>query len=97
MSRPALLSEQALQHHSDLLPDWTVDAKSIHRDFILADFVSAIGFINAIAIHAEKMDHHPEISLYGWNKVKVTLSTHDQGGLTELDFLLAANINAIGI
>ena len=54
-----------------------------------------IGFINAIAIHAEAMDHHPEIRLYGWNKLDISISTHDKGGLTLLDMDLASKIDAI--
>ncbi|MFM8840812.1 MAG: 4a-hydroxytetrahydrobiopterin dehydratase [bacterium] len=95
MGRPNLLNQEALMHHMALLPSWESDGKSICRTIILHDFVSAIGFVNAIAIHAESMDHHPEIRIYGWNKVEVTISTHDQGGLTELDMVLASKIDAI--
>lgn len=95
MTRPDLLSEEAIRNHLELLPLWESDGKKIMRTSILHDFVSAIGFINAIAIHAEAMDHHPEIRLYGWNKVDISISTHDKGGLTLLDMELAAKIDAI--
>lgn len=97
MSRPDLLSEEAIHNHLGLLPLWESDGKSIKRTCILHDFVSAIGFINAIAIHAEAMDHHPEIRLYGWNKVDISISTHDKGGLTLLDMDLASKIDAISM
>ena len=95
MSRPDLLTEEAIRNNLGLLPLWESNGKSIKRTCVLHDFVSAIGFINAIAIHAEAMDHHPEIHLYGWNKVDVTISTHDKGGLTQLDMDLASKIDAI--
>jgi 4a-hydroxytetrahydrobiopterin dehydratase len=51
--------------------------------------------VSAVGVLAETADHHPDILIHGWNKVKITLSTHDQGGLTELDFALAAKIDAL--
>jgi len=95
MSRPDLLSEEAIRNHLELLPLWTTDGKKLMRTCILHDFVSAMGFMNAIAIHAEAMDHHPELRLYGWNKVDITISTHDKGGLTILDMELATKIDTI--
>jgi len=95
MSRPELLSKELIDNHSALLPMWINDGLSLKRQFILSNFASAIGFINAIAILSEAMDHHPDIHLYGWNKVSVLISTHDKGGLTELDFQLASKIDSI--
>lgn len=69
--------------------------KSIVREIGAANFVAAVGIINSIALLAEKLDHHPDILLYGWNKLRITLSTHDVGGLTELDFTLAAQIDGL--
>jgi 4a-hydroxytetrahydrobiopterin dehydratase len=97
MSRPELLSTEALNHHLALLPNWECDGKCIRRTFILQDFVSAIGFVHAIAIHAETMDHHPDIRIYGWNKVDVIISTHDRGGLTMMDMDLASKVDAISL
>ena len=97
MSRPDLLSEEAIRNHLELLPLWKSDGKNIMRTIILHDFVSAMGFMNAIAIHAEAMDHHPELRLYGWNKLDVLISTHDKGGLTMLDMELASKIDAISL
>jgi 4a-hydroxytetrahydrobiopterin dehydratase len=51
--------------------------------------------VNAIALLAETMDHHPDLFVYGWNKLRITLSTHDQGGLTILDIQLAKKIDAL--
>jgi 4a-hydroxytetrahydrobiopterin dehydratase len=69
---------------------WQVaaDRDAIHKDFVFANFVEAFGWMTRIAIQAEKMNHHPEwFNVY--KTVKVTLSTHDAGGLTELDVKLA--------
>jgi 4a-hydroxytetrahydrobiopterin dehydratase len=78
------------------LPGWAkVAARSaITRSFKWADFNEAWGFMNRVALIAEKMDHHPEWSNV-WNKVEITLSTHDAGGLSDLDFKLAAAIDAV--
>jgi 4a-hydroxytetrahydrobiopterin dehydratase len=72
------------------LPDWKYEAQrgSITRDFTFADFKEAFSFMSQIALAAEKQDHHPEwFNVY--NKVKITLTTHDANGLTQLDIDLA--------
>ncbi|WP_281018270.1 MULTISPECIES: 4a-hydroxytetrahydrobiopterin dehydratase [unclassified Minwuia] len=72
------------------ISDWSlVDGRdAITRTFQFKDFNAAFGFMSRVALKAEKMDHHPEwFNVY--NKVEVTLSTHDAGGLTELDIKLA--------
>jgi 4a-hydroxytetrahydrobiopterin dehydratase len=72
------------------LPDWSmVDGRdAIHKRFVFADFNAAFGFMARVALIAEKMDHHPEWSNV-YRTVDVTLSTHDAGGLTDLDVTLA--------
>ncbi|HXU82982.1 MAG TPA: 4a-hydroxytetrahydrobiopterin dehydratase [Polyangia bacterium] len=76
------------------LPGWAkVSGRSaITRSFKWADFSEAWGFMSRVALVAEKMDHHPEWANV-WNKVHITLSTHDAGGLSDLDFKLAAAID----
>ncbi len=72
-------------------PLWhrTPGREAITREFAFVDFVQAFAFMTEIALAAEKIDHHPEwFNVY--NRVTVTLSTHDAGGLTQRDFLLAA-------
>jgi 4a-hydroxytetrahydrobiopterin dehydratase len=88
-----LLSEEEIAYFLISNPCWSRDGNKIIRELSLADFPSAIGMINSIAFVAEKMDHHPDILLYGWNKLRLTLYTHDSGGLTELDFRLAKKID----
>ena len=68
--------------------DWKKQGSTITRTFQFKDFPMAIKFVNAVAKLAEKAWHHPDIDIR-WNKVTLTLTTHDAGGLTEKDFKLA--------
>ncbi len=97
MERPALLTEFELERLIPTeLPGWNRLGNSLVLEIGTASFASAVGIINAIAITAEAMDHHPDILLYGWNKLRVTCSSHDCGGLTMLDIELARRINGLG-
>ena len=76
---------------SAALPDWSYSSERggcLSRNFVFADFVQAFGFMTQLALHAEKMNHHPEWSNV-WNRVNIVLTTHDAGGLTERDITLA--------
>ena len=78
------------------LPEWQFGAErggSIRRDFVFADFVQAFAFMTRIALVAEKHDHHPEWSNV-YNRVSITLTTHDAGGLTAKDIALARAADA---
>lgn len=66
---------------------------ALHKQFVFKDFNAAFGFMTRVALKAEKMNHHPEWSNV-WNKVDITLATHDAGGLTSLDLELARFIDA---
>ena len=66
------------------------------RDWKLDDFAAAIAFVNRVAELAEQANHHPDMLVHGWNHVRLTLSTHSQGGLTEADFELADEIDRLG-
>lgn len=70
------------------VPAWKQSGDEISRTFTFKDFAGAMRFVNAVAGEAEKANHHPDIDIR-WNKVTLTLSTHDAGGLTEKDFALA--------
>ncbi len=78
------------------LPDWVMadDRDAITRTFRFADFNAAWGFMARVALLAEKQDHHPEWSNV-WNRVEITLSTHDAGGLSVRDVMLARAIDAL--
>ena len=76
------------------LPGWTRKDASITRLYEFKDFVAAMKFVNGAAKIAEQANHHPDIDIR-WNKVKLTLSTHDEGGLTEKDTALARKFNLL--
>ncbi|MEN6511498.1 MAG: 4a-hydroxytetrahydrobiopterin dehydratase [Chloroherpetonaceae bacterium] len=95
MARPELLPEEEIEIQLEDLPLWNREGKVIVRNYVALNFVAAIGLINSIAICAEAMDHHPDILLYGWNKLRIMLTTHDKDGLTKLDFVLAKKIESI--
>lgn len=73
---------------------WTRDGDSIVGEFKLKDFNEAIGFVARVALAAEKADHHPDIDIR-WNKIRLVLSTHSEGGLTRKDFDLGAKIASL--
>ena len=68
---------------------------AIVRELKLADFGAAITLVDRVAVLAETANHHPDILVHGWNKVRLTLSTHSEGGLTDADFALAAEIDGV--
>jgi 4a-hydroxytetrahydrobiopterin dehydratase len=75
---------------------WRLSAeRAIEREWKLADFAAAIAFVGRVAALAEQANHHPDILLHGWNKVRLTLSTHSEGGLTDADFQLAGEIDRL--
>lgn len=74
------------------LDNWTYRQGVITRDFKFGDFIEAFSFMTAVALEAEKMDHHPEWSNV-YNKVSIALNTHSAGGITHLDVDLAAKID----
>ncbi len=77
------------------LNDWDlIEEKEIKKTFTFKSFLQSIEFVNKIAPIAEKLNHHPNI-LIQYNMVTLTLSTHDEGGITEKDFILAKNINLL--
>lgn len=71
------------------LKDWTLEEKTLKRDFKFKTFVEAFSFMTAIALEAEKADHHPDW-YNSYNKVSIAFSTHSEKGVTQLDYDLAA-------
>jgi len=67
----------------------------IAREWKFEDFRGAIAFVDRVADAAEAANHHPDILVHGWNKVRLELSTHSEGGITEADFALAARIDQL--
>ncbi len=76
------------------LSDWTVRDNVLQRQFTFADFSEAFAFMTRVALAAERLNHHPDWS-NAYNRVRIELTTHDAGGLTEFDFALAACIDTI--
>lgn len=79
------------------IPDgWTVstDGKALERSFRFKDFSEAFAFLTRVAMHAEKIDHHPEFTSV-WNRVDFRLTTHDTGGVSERDLKLAEAIDRL--
>jgi 4a-hydroxytetrahydrobiopterin dehydratase len=75
------------------LPDWKRKGQIISRTYEFEDFPAAMKFVNAVAVLAEQVQHHPDIDVR-WNKVTLALTTHDAGGLTDKDFALARECDA---
>ena len=95
MAKP-LLTVGDIEKGLNTLDGWALEAggKAIGKTFAFADFVQAFGFMSASALVAEKMDHHPEWTNV-YRTVAVRLTTHDSGGLTELDMALAAAMDKL--
>jgi len=77
------------------LSEWSERPDALERDFEFDDFAAAMAFVNRVADVAEEANHHPDIFVHGWNKVRLTLSTHSAGKLTDADHALAGRIDGI--
>ena len=92
MSR--LLDDEEIGRQLAALPGWVRDGASLTRAYELPDFTTAIRGVDEIALHAEAMDHHPDIDIR-WRTLRLTLSTHSAGGVTQLDIELAHQIHEV--
>jgi len=90
---PKLLTKNEITAGLKKIPSWKRQGKEISRLYTFSGFITAMAFVNHVAGVAESMDHHPDI-LIQYKKVKLTVSTHSAGGLTDLDFSLAQKIDA---
>jgi 4a-hydroxytetrahydrobiopterin dehydratase len=75
--------------------DWAREGDEIVREWRFENFAEAIEFVNRVAEAAEEANHHPDIFLHGWNKVKLSLTNHSAGGLTAEDFTMASNLDRL--
>ena len=92
---PTHLSESEIrQRMQDLPDDWTTDGQTLFYTITFTDFVAAIAFVNRLVDPAEKLGHHPDITIT-YNRVSLQLTTHDASGLTDLDFQLAQEISQL--
>ena len=90
-----LLDDSALEAALTELLGWTISDDKLHREFVFEDFNEAFGFMARVALIAEQMNHHPEW-FNVWSRVRVDLTTHDAGGITDKDVALARAMNRIG-
>ncbi len=89
-----LLSDAEIESKLAEFPGWSRDGDTIAKTFACGDFVGSVGFADKLVEPAEAISHHPDLEI-SWDKVKVSLSTHSEGGLTAADFELAAKIEAL--
>jgi 4a-hydroxytetrahydrobiopterin dehydratase len=75
------------------MSEWQQEGEAIVREWKFKDFAEALGFVNRVGALAEEAGHHPDILLHGWNKVRLTLSTHSEGRVTDADRALARKID----
>lgn len=94
MTRPALLTDADIEMRLSALPAWRRTGGAITRTVTFAGFPEAVAFVTRLVEPAEAMQHHPDIDVR-YNRVVITLSTHDVGGLTASDVTLAAQIDAL--
>ena len=86
-----LLEDEEIEQRLDELGDWEREGAEIQKVFEFEDFAAAIHFVNDVARLADRYDHHPDIDIR-WNRVRLALSTHSEGGLTARDFDIAGEI-----
>ncbi|MDA0271505.1 MAG: 4a-hydroxytetrahydrobiopterin dehydratase [Chloroflexi bacterium] len=94
MARRDRLSDAAITEALATLPGWTREGDQVTRAFEFKDFSEAFGFLARVALLQERADHHAEVSSV-YNRVRLTLSTHDAGGITAVDIDLAREIDGV--
>lgn len=92
--KPIKLTEAEVQEQLRKRPDWGLSGGKIERTFVFKDFVGSMGFVNRVAEYAERVQHHPDV-LIRWNKVTLSVNTHDCGGISIKDFELAAAVDGM--
>jgi 4a-hydroxytetrahydrobiopterin dehydratase len=90
----AALGEDEVRERLGGLDGWELEGDAIEKQFQFDDFSGSVDFVNRLTPAANEMNHHPDLAI-SWNKVTVTLSTHSEGGLTDNDFELARQIDAL--
>jgi len=85
------LSESEIGERLTSLPGWEGDATALRKEFRFRDHVAAMGFVTKVALVAERMNHHPDLRIV-YNRVSIAVSTHDAGGVTDVDVALAREI-----
>ncbi|MBP0016546.1 MAG: 4a-hydroxytetrahydrobiopterin dehydratase [Cyanobacteria bacterium SBLK] len=93
-SVPMRLTETEITSQLNNIPEWTREGRLLRREFVFGDFREAIAFVESLVEPADHAGHHPDIEI-SYNKVTLILTTHDAGGLTQLDFDVAQLINQL--
>jgi 4a-hydroxytetrahydrobiopterin dehydratase len=94
MAGPQKLTDQQIENELETLKNWSVAEGKLHREYKFENFVEAFGFMTRVALVVEPMNHHPEwFNVYG--TLIVDLTTHDVGGISELDFKLAKKMESL--
>ncbi|MCY4046856.1 MAG: 4a-hydroxytetrahydrobiopterin dehydratase [Candidatus Dadabacteria bacterium] len=93
----AVLKPEEIRKRAAKLPGgaWKAGKSTIRADFTFANFSVALAFVVRAGLEAEKADHHPDILMHGWKRVRITLSTHSEGGVTKKDFALAKKVSEL--
>lgn len=89
------MNDEQVRNNLANVPGWELVEDKISKEFELKDFKSALNFVNRVGNEAEAMDHHPDILMHSWNKVRISVNTHTEGGITEKDFKLAGRIEGV--
>jgi 4a-hydroxytetrahydrobiopterin dehydratase len=90
----SVLTSEMVQENLRSLPEWKLEGKEIVRHYQFPDFAAAMAFVNRVAEKAEAANHHPDIDIR-YNKVRLALISHDQGGLTQRDMKLARTLDSL--
>ena len=88
-------NENEIKENLQKISGWKFNNEKIEKEYQLKDFGEALVFVNKVGQIAEGMDHHPDILIHSWNKVKISVSTHSENGITKKDFELANKIESI--
>lgn len=90
-----LLTSKKINQWLNEIEGWSYSNSQIAKEFEFTDFKQTLSFVNKVGNTAEEINHHPDIFIHSWNKVKFIISTHSKGGVTENDFILARKIEEL--
>lgn len=88
------LTAAEIEEHLELLKGWQVKDDKLTRRFEFKNFAQSLDFVNKVGAVAEAADHHPDIA-FGWGYAEIAFTTHDRGGITDVDFALAKKVDGI--
>jgi 4a-hydroxytetrahydrobiopterin dehydratase len=89
-----ILSAKEIREKLNELDGWTAEDNNLKKRFSFTNFAESLNFVNKAGEIAERLDHHPDIT-FGWGYAEFAMTTHDRGGITDFDFTLAKEIDAI--